>query len=966
MSSDDGQTLVAAGCEQTYSRSIIIRSTNGGVSWNKLDLTNAGLPLSYEGITRSVMKPGSTTDFLVLLGYTAEVGQPSNPGLYRTINGGISFNKVTGIPDGVNTGSRYHEGNAFLETDGVNLDTRYLYLAAQNNAAARGFYRSTDGGSNWAKLSSQPLGTEWSKGMAVDRSVAGRIWITGGYRGIFRSDNGGDSWSAVGDFTEAASIDAAYGRIAVWGMRPGDTYNKIYYSPDNGVTWSEKTGPGHRYADLRSLAVDPNRPGQIWVSGISMNVINPPSSAVGSSIGLTPASISLGMPSNTTTAINITLENSGLDPLTWSASLPPGDGDYAVADTTYTWLDAVTGGSLVTSLEGTSVYSAIDNIPFPSGFTFPYYGSSYTSFNLSVKGWLSVGAPGSGTYHNNVNTLPTTVPSSAPPNMIAPLWNENFATGSANAGVYYKQVDADTFVITWRDVQYSTSSTARATVQAVLSRNGEIRFQYQSNTMGTGYPAGYGIYIANTDASHSTVFSSNTASAPASKAIRFTPPASWLSSVSPASSSAAGGALAAGTTRTVTLNIDTTGLTTGSTYNADVTFASNDPYKPSITLPVSITISNQPIITVGQSATGTVSSAFSYQIVASSTPTSYALASGSLPPGITLNTTTGVLSGTPTATGTFTPSFTATNTNGTSSPVAVTITLLNPSALLTGTVIGTSGSWGGSSSTVDKVFDGDLTTFFDAPTANGNWAGLDFGVGNEKIITQVRYAPRDGYTSRIVNAVIQGSNTADFSSGVVNLYTINSAPSALVLTSQAISNATAFRYARILTANDSFGNVAELQFYGTASTPPTALDTFRSTYGLTTNGSQDTATPAADGVANLLKYAFNMLGSGTGQASSLATPNASVLTPSGSAGLPFSSIEAGTGKLQLTFIRRKAASSPGITYMVEFSDDLTTWTTNPSATASATSIDSTFERVTLTDSLASPTKRFVRVRLTAP
>ena len=733
--------------------------------------------------------------------------------------------------------------------------------------------------------------------------------------------------------------------------------------------------------------------------------------------------------------------------------------------------------------------------------------------------------------------------------------------------------------------------------------------------------------------------------------------------------------------------------------------------------PVAVT----PGITAAQSATGLLGNAFTYDLLTSNTPTSYALASGSLPPGVTLNTATGRLSGTPTTAGTYTPGFTASNSAGTSPAVTATITIINPSAaaLLSGSVIGTAGSYGGGTATVDKVFDGNLTTYFDAPTANGNWAGLDFGAGNEKTITEVRYAPRSSgiFPDRMIGAIIQGSSSADFTTGLVNLYTISTAPASGVLTAQPISNATPFRYVRILTPSGSYGNVAELQFYGlstipavtagqsapgtignaftydilasnspasyalasgslppgvtlntstgrlsgtptaagaytpgftatnatgtspavtvtltitdgqiivqepfaytlattnpladsglnsnnglpatniggspsgtstglrgpygtdqtvvaglaysdangvlttsgnalqrntgtgfsassaaiyrfmatdpfaslrstassnylgwngtapttlyfsvllsvsalntgtdnrlvinlgtdnsswnvylgqftgtsqwrygdqagtsallgtanvnqpvlivgrlifTSSTqfitdywfnpplgqslgtptytktyttttsggqfralqtrdgantltidefrlgttyaavtpytaPPTALANFRTNYGLASNGTQDTATTAGDGIANLLKFAFNMLGSGTGQAATLATPNASVLAPSGSAGLPSASLGSGgdTGKLQLTFIRRKASASPapGITYSVEFSNDLASWAVNPSATESVTSIDATFERVAVTDSAAVSAKRFARVKVSTP
>lgn len=48
-----------------------------------------------------------------------------------------------------------------------------------------------------------------------------------------------------------------------------------------------------------------------------------------------------------------------------------------------------------------------------------------------------------------------------------------------------------------------------------------------------------------------------------------------------------------------------------------------------------------------------------------------------------------------------------------------------------------------------------------------------------------------------------------------------------------------------------------------------------------------------------------------------------------------------------------------------FSDALSSWAVNVSATELVTSIDSTFERVTVTDSAATSGKRFVRVRVTS-
>lgn len=98
-----------------------------------------------------------------------------------------------------------------------------------------------------------------------------------------------------------------------------------------------------------------------------------------------------------------------------------------------------------------------------------------------------------------------------------------------------------------------------------------------------------------------------------------------------------------------------------------------------------------PVISSSTTATGMVGSAFSYTITASNTPASYA-ASG-LPAGVTINTSTGVISGTPTTAGTYTASISATNTGGTGTQ-NVTITVAPPVPVVTSssTATGVTGS----------------------------------------------------------------------------------------------------------------------------------------------------------------------------------------------------------------------------------------------------------------------------------
>ncbi len=97
-----------------------------------------------------------------------------------------------------------------------------------------------------------------------------------------------------------------------------------------------------------------------------------------------------------------------------------------------------------------------------------------------------------------------------------------------------------------------------------------------------------------------------------------------------------------------------------------------------------------PVITSGTTASGTVGVAFSYQITATNSPTSYG-ATG-LPAGLSVNTSSGLISGTPTGAGTSTVTLSATNGSGTGhATLTLTITAAAPVITSTTTASGTVG-----------------------------------------------------------------------------------------------------------------------------------------------------------------------------------------------------------------------------------------------------------------------------------
>jgi hypothetical protein len=123
----------------------------------------------------------------------------------------------------------------------------------------------------------------------------------------------------------------------------------------------------------------------------------------------------------------------------------------------------------------------------------------------------------------------------------------------------------------------------------------------------------------------------------------------------------------------------------------------------------------------------------------------------------------------------------------------------------TGTAIGNSSGYTGAT-------DGNLATYPDGGSADGMWAGLDFGTA--KTIDAIRFCPRFAWASRLTGGKVQVSSTSDFSSDVTDLYTFGSGLLDYYYQGAFISGAPSKRYARVLSPNGGYGNIAEIEFWG--------------------------------------------------------------------------------------------------------------------------------------------------------
>ena len=133
-----------------------------------------------------------------------------------------------------------------------------------------------------------------------------------------------------------------------------------------------------------------------------------------------------------------------------------------------------------------------------------------------------------------------------------------------------------------------------------------------------------------------------------------------------------------------------------STYVASQTFTYQavGPCATSVagTITLNVATPPAPVITSSNMASGTGGQAFTFNVTASNAPTSFA-ASG-LPTGLSINTMTGAITGTPSVSGMFTAMVTATGPGGTSATqsLAINIGLATPAITSTLTANATSGS----------------------------------------------------------------------------------------------------------------------------------------------------------------------------------------------------------------------------------------------------------------------------------
>ena len=235
------------------------RSNDAGRTWAHLGLRDG------QQIPRIAIDPTNPERLFV-----AVLGHPYGPnaerGIYRSVNGGQSFERVLFKDE--NTGG----ADVVLSPNDPNTVYAVLWEARQGpwenaawSGANSGLFKSTDGGATWTQLAgglpttADGLGR---LGIGISPSNPRRMYVTataGAKSGLYRSDDAGATWTRTTTDTRIFGRGDDFAAVTVDPRDPNTLYSMnvvAWKSTDAGVTWTALRGaPGGD--DYQRLWINP-------------------------------------------------------------------------------------------------------------------------------------------------------------------------------------------------------------------------------------------------------------------------------------------------------------------------------------------------------------------------------------------------------------------------------------------------------------------------------------------------------------------------------------------------------------------------------------------------------------------------------------------------------------------------------------------------------------------------------------
>jgi photosystem II stability/assembly factor-like uncharacterized protein len=262
--SESDPNVIYAGMGETSIRSNVshgdgvYKSTDGGRTWQNVGLKDT------RHIGEIQIHP-SNPDVVYVAALGHAWGQNEDRGVYRTLDGGKSWEKVLYKSERAGAVDISMDPNNPRIIFATVWQGQRLPHGATSGGEDSGLWRSLDGGHTWEDItrnSGLPGGIWGKSSVAVSGAKAGRVWaqIEAEDAGVYRSDDYGNTWTRLNDDLDLGRRPWYYMHIfadpqdadTVWILNL-----QCWKSVDGGKTFSQIPTP---HGDNHDLWIDPKNP----------------------------------------------------------------------------------------------------------------------------------------------------------------------------------------------------------------------------------------------------------------------------------------------------------------------------------------------------------------------------------------------------------------------------------------------------------------------------------------------------------------------------------------------------------------------------------------------------------------------------------------------------------------------------------------------------------------------------------
>jgi photosystem II stability/assembly factor-like uncharacterized protein len=235
----------------------VYKSTDGGKTWKNMGLEKT------RHISDVIVHP-TNPDVVFVAAQGAAHGASEDRGIYKTIDGGLTWKKVLYVDSNTGTSSLSMDFTNPRILYAATWEHRRLPWQVQSGGAGCSIWKSVDGGDTWSKINNG-LPKEMGKiGISVSRANAQRVYAIveaeKSVAGVYRSDNGGETWSHMTNNQLLTSRSWYYMEIEADPVNADVVYvlnSPLAKSIDGGKTFSVVPV---RHIDTHDLWINPKNP----------------------------------------------------------------------------------------------------------------------------------------------------------------------------------------------------------------------------------------------------------------------------------------------------------------------------------------------------------------------------------------------------------------------------------------------------------------------------------------------------------------------------------------------------------------------------------------------------------------------------------------------------------------------------------------------------------------------------------